>query len=295
VSPEGRISPDDLGIWNDEHIAKLSTINAFITEHGAVPGIQLAHAGRKASSRSPWKGGNQIPQKDGGWQTLAPSAIPFHAADEAPEALTKEGINKVIADFAAAARRAVQAGYKVLELHAAHGYLIHEFLSPLCNQRQDEYGGSFENRIRFLLQVLDAVQAVWPKDLPLLVRISATDWAEGGWNEEESVKLVAILKEKGVDLIDCSSGGMVGGVRIPLGPGYQVRFAEKIKKETGIPTGAVGLITTAQQAEAIVADGQADLILIARESLRDPYFPLHAAQQLGATITWPNQYLRAKL
>jgi 2,4-dienoyl-CoA reductase-like NADH-dependent reductase (Old Yellow Enzyme family) len=294
VSPEGRISPDDLGIWKDEHIEKLSAITAFISEHGAVPGIQLAHAGRKASTLSPWKGGRQIPQKEGGWQAFAPSAIPFRNAEEAPQELSKEGIEKVIDDFTAATHRAVQAGYKVLELHAAHGYLIHEFLSPLCNQRPDEYGGSFDNRIRFLLQVLEAVQTVWPAHLPLFVRISATDWAEGGWNEEESVKLAAILKEKGVDVIDCSSGGMVGGVTIPLGPGYQVQFAQKIKKETGIHTGAVGLIITAQQAEAIVAGGQADLVLMARQSLRDPYFPLHAAQELGAHIHWPNQYLRAK-
>lgn len=294
VSPEGRISADDLGIWKDEHLEKLTAINAFIRQQRAVPGIQLAHAGRKASTLSSWKGGKQIPQANGGWQTFAPSAIPFRDTDEAPLALDKTGIEKVIYDFAAAARRALQAGYQVLELHGAHGYLLHQFLSPLSNHRTDEYGGSFENRIRLLLQVLEAVQSVWPVNLPIFVRLSATDWAEGGWNEDDSVRLATILKTRGVDLIDCSTGGLVMGVKIPVGPGYQVRFAEKIRKEAGIPTGAVGMITTARQAEEIIAHGQADLILMARQSLRDPYFPLHAAQELGAEIHWPDQYLRAK-
>jgi 2,4-dienoyl-CoA reductase-like NADH-dependent reductase (Old Yellow Enzyme family) len=295
VSPEGRISPDDLGIWKPEHLEKLKAITAFLRGQGAVPGIQLAHAGRKASSQSPWKGGRHIPQKEGGWQTVAPSAIPFRNTDDAPIALDSAGIEKVIRDFTAAAFRAVQAGYQVLELHGAHGYLIHEFLSPLSNHRADEYGGSFENRIRFLLQIVEAVQTAWPANLPLLVRISATDWAEGGWNEVESVQLARILKNKGVDLIDCSSGGLIPGVTIPVGPGYQARFAEQIKKEAHILTGAVGMITTAQQAEEIMANGQADMIIMARQSLRDPYFPLHAARELGSPIDyWPSQYLRAK-
>jgi 2,4-dienoyl-CoA reductase-like NADH-dependent reductase (Old Yellow Enzyme family) len=294
VSPEGRISADDLGIWKDEHLEKLTTINVFIRQQGAVPGIQLAHAGRKASTLSSWKGGKQISQANGGWQTVAPSAIPFRDTDEAPLALDKTGIEKVIHDFTAATHRALQAGYQVLELHSAHGYLLHQFLSPLSNHRTDEYGGSFENRTRLLLQVLEGVQSVWPSNLPIFVRISATDWAEGGWNEDDSVKLATILKSKGADLIDCSTGGLVMGVKIPVGPGYQVHFAEKIRKEVGIPTSAVGLITTARQAEEIVAQGQADLILIARQSLRDPYFPMHAAQELGAEIHWPDQYLRAK-
>lgn len=295
VSPEGRISPDDLGIWKPEHLEKLKAITTFLREQGAVPGIQLAHAGRKASSQSPWKGGRHIRQKEGGWQTVAPSSIPFRDTDDAPVALDSAGIEKVIRDFTAATFRAVQAGYQVLELHAAHGYLIHQFLSPLSNHRTDEYGGSFENRIRLLLQVVEAVHTAWPAHLPLLVRISATDWAEGGWNEVESVQLTRILKNKGVDLIDCSSGGLIPGVTIPVGPGYQVRFAEQVKKEAHILTGAVGMITTAQQAEEILANGQADMIIMARQSLRDPYFPLHAARELGDTIDyWPSQYLRAK-
>jgi 2,4-dienoyl-CoA reductase-like NADH-dependent reductase (Old Yellow Enzyme family) len=295
VSPEGRISPDDMGIWKDEHIEKLAQIVHFIHSHGAVAGIQLAHAGRKASVASPWKGGKQIkPADDGGWKTVAPSAIPFFENDDAPLALNTEGIKKVIDDFKLAAQRALEVGYKVIEIHAAHGYLLHEFLSPLSNQRRDEYGGSFENRIRLILQIVDAVHDAWPKNLPLFMRISATDWVEGGWDIEQSVKLAAILKDKGVDLIDCSSAGNVPGAKIPVGPGYQVPFAERIKKETSILTGAVGLITTAVQAEEILTGNQADLIVIARQSLRDPYFPLHAAKELGDDIAWPNQYLRAK-
>lgn len=294
VSPEGRISPDDLGIWKQEHIAKLKSITAFIREQGAIPGIQLAHAGRKASCLSPWKGAKQIAKADGGWQTVAPSAIPFRESDEPPVALDAAGITKVINDFRDAAGRAMEAGYQVLELHAAHGYLINEFLSPLSNQRTDQYGGSFGNRIRFLLEVIAAVQTVWPPQLPLFVRISATDWAEGGWNDEDSVALSKILMAKGVDLIDCSTGGNVAGVKIPVASGYQVRFAEKIKKEAGIATGAVGMITTARQAEDILEKGQADLIIMARQSLRDPYFPLHAARELGVDVGWPSQYLRAK-
>jgi len=294
VSPEGRISPDDLGIWKNAHLDKLKSIVSFIHKHGSVAGMQLAHAGRKASAPAPWKGNRQLTSEEGGWQTVAPSAIPFKENERVPEALTASGIEKVVADFKAAAQRALSAGFKLIEIHAAHGYLIHEFLSPLSNQRTDEYGGSFENRIRLLLQITEAIQSVWPKDLPLFVRISATDWAPGGWNEDEAVQLAMVLKDKGVDLIDCSSGGLVATQQIPVGPGYQVPFAEKIKREAGISTGAVGMITTAQQAESILTKGEADLIIMARELLRDPYFPLHAARQLGADIAWPDQYLRAK-
>ena len=294
VSPEGRISPDDLGIWKNAHLDKLKNIVSFIHKHGSVAGIQLAHAGRKASSPSPWKGSSQLSEENGGWQPVAPSAIPFRDGDIIPEALNTEAIKKVVDDFKAAAQRALSAGFKLVEIHGAHGYLIHEFLSPLSNQRTDEYGGSFENRIRLLTEITEAIQSVWPKELPLFVRISATDWAPGGWNENEAVQLATVLKNKGIDLIDCSSGGLVPSVKIPVGPGYQVQFAEKIKKEAGILTGAVGMITTAEQAEAILTKGEADLIIIARELLRDPYFPLHAAHELGADTDWPVQYLRAK-
>jgi len=294
VSPEGRISPDDLGLWKNAHIEKLKNIVTFIHQHGAVAGVQLAHAGRKASHAAPWKGAHQLKKGDGGWQTVAPSAIPFNPEEEAPEALTTEGIQKVVADFKAAAERAQKIGFKVIEIHGAHGYLVHEFLSPLSNQRTDEYGGFFDNRTRLLLEIVAAIQTVWPANLPLLVRLSCTDWAEGGWNEHDTVKLAGILKDKGVDLIDCSTGGLTPGIKIPLVPGYQVPFAEIVKKEAGISTGAVGLITTARQAEEILAQGKADLVIMARELLRDPYFPLHAARELGADIAWPPQYERAK-
>ncbi|MCX6243940.1 MAG: NADH:flavin oxidoreductase/NADH oxidase [Bacteroidetes bacterium] len=301
VSPEGRISIDDLGIWKDEHIAGLQKVTRFIREHNSVPGIQLAHAGRKASRSAPWNGDKVLkiedaclPDRQGGWKMVAPGAIPFAETDPPPVALTMEGIEKVIHDFRDAAVRADKAGFLVAEIHAAHGYLIHEFLSPLCNQRTDDYGGSFENRIRLLIEVVENVRAVWPEKNPVIVRISCTDWAEGGWTLEESVALAGILKEKGVDLIDCSSGGAVPWQKIAIGPGYQVPFAEEVRKRAGILTGAVGLITTADQAESILANGQADLVSLAREFLRDPYFPLHAAVQLGADIDCPNQYLRAK-
>lgn len=295
VSPEGRISPDDLGIWKGEHIPKLKEIVSFIHEQKSVAGIQLAHAGRKASHASPWKGGEQIPPTRGGWKTVGPSGIPFkEGTEEAPEALDKEGIQKVINDFVAATERALEAGFKVIELHAAHGYLIHEFLSPLSNKRTDEYGGTFENRIRLVVEITEAVRKIWPEENPLFVRISSTDWTEGGWNIDESVKLAEVLKTKGVDLIDCSTGGNVPHAKIPVAPGYQVPFSERIKKETGILTAAVGLITDAQQAETILETEQADAIIIAREFLRNPYFPLHAAYQLSADIEWPVQYERAK-
>ncbi len=296
VSPEARISPDDLGIWKDEHIAKLKEINEFIVSQNSIPGIQLAHAGRKASVSSPWLGNKKLDFAQGGWQTVSASAIPYHDDEPfLPEALDKNGIQKVISDFKSATKRAVEAGYQVLEIHAAHGYLLHQFLSPLTNVRTDEYGGSFENRIRFTLEIVEAVQTEWPSDLPLIVRISATDWAESGWNPEESVQLAKIVKEKGVDLIDVSSGGLVSHQKIEIGPGYQVPFAEKVKKEATILTGAVGLITDAKQAEEILEKGQADLILFARESLRNPNLPLDFAKDLNDDIHWPKQYERAKL
>ncbi|MCC8408770.1 NADPH dehydrogenase NamA [Mucilaginibacter sp. UR6-1] len=295
VSPEGRISPSDLGIWKDEHIEKLKEITGFIHEQGAVAGIQLAHAGRKASHQRPWEGGKLIPSdQPNGWPTVAPSALPFAEGTEAPAELDKVGIEKIKADFKAATARALTAGFKVVEIHAAHGYLLHQFYSPLSNHRTDEYGGSFENRIRLLLEVVEAVQETWPANLPLIVRISATDWTEGGWTIEDSVELAKKLKEAGVDLIDTSTGGNVPRASIPVKPGYQVEFAEAIKKQTGILTGAVGMITEPEQANAIIESGQADIVLLARELLRDPHFPLRAAHQLGQEITWPLQYERAK-
>jgi 2,4-dienoyl-CoA reductase-like NADH-dependent reductase (Old Yellow Enzyme family) len=294
VSSEGRISLGDLGIWKDAHIEKMQTINRFILSQNSIPGIQLAHAGRKASAAIPWKGNTKLDETNGGWKTLAPSAISFHSNEKLPIALDKTGIQKVIYDFKSATQRSLKAGFQVIEIHAAHGYLLHQFMSPLSNFRKDEYGGSFENRIRLLLEVLEAVQSEWPADLPLFIRISATDWAEGGWNLEESVQLSKIVKEKGVDLIDVSSGGLVTHQQIPVGPNYQVPFAEKIKKETGILTGAVGLITEAIQAEEIIATGKADLVLFARESLRDPNLALNFAKELGVDVPWPIQYERAK-
>jgi len=294
VSPEGRISPQDLGIYQDEHIEKLKQITAFIESQGAVPGIQLAHAGRKASTYTSWIGKGQVPLEEGGWQTVAPSAIPFAENEMIPTELDTAGIQKVINDFAAAATRSLQAGFKVIEIHAAHGYLVHQFLSPLSNTRQDEYGGSFENRIRLLLQIIDEVKIVWPGNLPLFVRISATDWVENGWDKIQSIKLSAILLEKGVDLIDVSTGGLVPYAKISSGPSYQVPFSAAIKSKTRMLTGAVGMITDANQAEEILQNGEADLIIIAREFLRDPYFPLHAALELKDDVNWPVQYERAK-
>lgn len=295
VSPEGRITPDDLGIWKDEHIAGLQRITQFIRQNGSVAGIQLAHAGRKASHRRPWEGGTGIfPTEPRGWQTVAPSAIPFGPDSSEPLALTAEGIEKILTDFELATKRSLTAGFQVVEIHAAHGYLLHQFLSPLSNQRTDGYGGSFNNRIRLLLGVIERVQTVWPTELPLFVRISATDWTDGGWTIDDSVALSVILKDKGVDVIDCSTGGNVAHAKIPLKPGYQVAFADRIRQETGITTAAVGLITSAEQAEAILTNGQADLILMAREFLRDPYFPLRAAHDLGDDVNWPVQYERAK-
>jgi len=293
VSAEGRISAHDTGIWNDAQRDAWRSIAAFIAEHGAVPGMQLAHAGRKASAWRPWEGGGSLPAEQGAWQTVAPSAIPFDKDWHVPQALDGDGIRKVVADFRAAAVRAKEAGFKLIELHGAHGYLLHQFLSPLSNRRDDDYGGSFENRTRLLREVIVAVREVWPDELPLWLRISATDWADHGWSIDDSVRLASELPGLGVDLVDVSSGGLVPHVKIPLGPGYQVPFAARIRQETGIATGAVGLITEPAQADGIIAGGAADVVLIARASLRDPYFPRRAAQELGATLTPPVQYQRA--
>jgi len=294
VTPEGRISPEDLGIWDDAHVEGLGRCAGFIRDRGALAGMQLAHAGRKASTASPWQGGGRVLPSAGGWEPVAPSAVPFKPDDPPPLALDKAGIEAVVRAFADAARRALAAGFQVIELHAAHGYLLHEFLSPLSNRRGDEYGGSFENRIRLVQEVTRAVRAVWPADLPLWMRISATDWAAGGWDIEQSVELARRLAPLGVDLVDCSSGGLVPGVKVPTGPGYQVEFADRVRREAGVPTGAVGLITSPEQANEIVASGRADVVLMARQLLRDPYWPLRAAKALGASVSWPVQYLRAK-
>lgn len=295
VSAEGRISPHDLGIWKDDHIEKLQQIVAFVHTQKSRIGIQLAHAGRKASTLPPWEGNTQVALEDSGWETLAPSAIPYKTTERSPVALDEAGIKKVTSDFKAAAQRAVKAGFDIIELHAAHGYLLHQFLSPLSNHREDDYGGSFENRIRLLLEVIEAVQSEMTAGMPLFVRISATDWAEGGWDIEASVKLSAILKTKGVAVMDVSTGALVTCVRIPIAPGYQVPFAERIKKETGILTGAVGLITGAEQAEKLLTEGKADLIFMAREMLRNPYFALHAEKELNNKANFPVQYERAEV
>lgn len=294
VEPRGRISPDDLGIYDDRHIEKLSEITAFIKAHGAVPAIQLAHAGRKASTASPWKGGGYLTPAEGGWRPIvAPSPIPFREDDPVPAELSAEEIGGIVGAFRSAAQRALKAGFNIVEIHAAHGYLIHEFYSPLSNKRTDRYGGSFENRIRLLLEIADAVRSVWPETLPLFVRISASDWTPGGWSIDDSVLLARELRTRGVDLIDCSSGGNVVA-RIPLEPGYQVPFAAAVRERADIATAAVGLITQPRQAEAIIAGGEGDMVFLARELLRDPYWPLHAALELGDDIEWPKQYLRAK-
>ena len=294
VSPEGRISIADMGIWKNEHIEKLKEIANFIHDNGAIAGIQLAHAGRKASFDIPWKNAQQLDRENGGWETVSASAERFNATDKIPTALEISGIEKVKADFKSATVRALKAGFKVVEIHAAHGYLLHQFLSPISNRRTDAYGGNFENRIRLLIETVEEIKEVWPKENPLFVRISATDWAKGGWTAAEAVQLSVLLKAKGVDLIDTSSGGLTLAQEIPLSAGYQVQFASAIKKESKILTGAVGMITNAQQAEAILQNGEADLIFIAREFLRDPYFPLHAAFELDDDVKWPSQYERAK-
>ena len=293
VSPEGRISPADTGIWNDAQRDAWARITAFIDAQGAVPGMQRAHAGRKAGTAAPWHGGKPLPIGQGGWTPLAPSAIAFDDGYAMPLALDAAGIARVIADFRTAAERARDAGFRVIEIHAAHGYLLHEFLSPLCNRRDDAYGGSLENRARLLREIVAAVREAWPAPRPLFVRVSATDWADGGWDIDECVELARLLKRDGVDLVDCSSGGAVPHAQVPIAPGYQVPFAARIRREAGIATGAVGLITEARQAAGIVERGEADLVLFARELLRDPYFPRRAAAELGVAIDAPVQYGRA--
>ncbi len=296
VTPEGRISPQDLGIWNDAHIPALRRVTDFVRAQGAVAGIQLAHAGRKASTRRPWEGRNAVAPSDGGWSdVMAPSAVPYSMNYPLPRALDSEGIVRVIDAFVSGAQRALAAGFQVAEIHAAHGYLLHEFLSPLSNHRTDEYGGSFANRARLVLQVCNAVRGVWPDSLPVFVRISATDWADGGWDVNESVQLAQQLKAIGIDVIDCSSGGLAAHQHIVVSPGYQVPFAQRIKHDADIVTAAVGLITDAQQAEQIVAQNKADIVLLAREMLRNPHWALHAAHELGVDGPWPVQYERAKL
>ncbi len=294
VSAEGRISPGDTGIWSDEQAEAWARLARFVAEQGAVPGIQLAHAGRKASTDAPWRGGRPVAQDAGGWQTVAPSPLPFAEGYAAPRELTADGIEAVVGAFRDAARRAEQAGFQLVEIHMAHGYLLHQFLSPLTNRRSDAYGGSLENRMRLPLAVARAVRDAFPAERPVFARISATDWVEGGWDLEQSVALARALGANGVDLVDCSSGGTVPDAKVALGPGYQVPFAAAIRERAGIATGAVGLITEPAQAEAIVATGQADIVLFAREMLRDPYWPLHAARTLGVEVGWPVQYQRAR-
>ncbi|MGA2589879.1 MAG: NADH:flavin oxidoreductase/NADH oxidase [Bryobacteraceae bacterium] len=294
IEPRGRISPADLGLWKDEHVEMLARIAGFIREHGAVPGIQLAHAGRKASTRVPWEGGALIPaSEEGGWPPVAPSPVPFRMTEPAPAELSRPEIYSIIEAFAVATKRAAAAGFQVIEIHGAHGYLINEFLSPLANRRQDEYGGGFDGRVRFALEVAEAVRGAWPDTLPLFMRISAVDWVPEGWRVEDSTKLARRLKPLGVDLLDCSSGGMVPYAKVQPGPGYQVQFAEHIRRETDILTGAVGMITDPRQADGIIRKGQADMVLLARQFLRDAYWPLHAAKELGGQVEVPKQYRRA--
>jgi len=294
VEASGRISAADLGIWKDEHIDFLRRITAFIKSQGAVPGTQLAHAGRKASTKVPWEGGAVIPpDQPGGWLPVAPSPIPFREGDPIPHELSRAEIRGIVDAFVAAAKRALAAGFEVIEIHGAHGYLINEFLSPLSNHRTDEYGGSFENRVRFGSEIVTALRRELPESVPLFLRISATEWVDGGWTIDDSVELARRVGRLGVDLIDASSGGNAPNAKVPLGPGYQVPFADRIRKETGILTGAVGLITDPAQADSIIRAGQADLVLLAREFLRDSYFPMHAAQALGQVVLSPKQYLRA--
>lgn len=294
VVPEGRITPGCTGIWNDAQAEAWSRVTTFVAARGAVPGLQLGHAGRKASVDLPWRGGKPLAEANGAWRTVAPSALPFADGYPVPHALDATELETLVQAYAAAARRAAAAGFQVLEVHAAHGYLLHEFLSPLSNRREDAFGGALEARMRFPLQVVRAVREAFPAELPVFVRVSATDWVDGGWDLAQSIELARHLKAAAVDLVDCSSGGNVAHARIPVAPGYQVPFAAAIRREAGIATAAVGLITEPAQAEAIVAAGDADLVLLARELLRDPYWPLRAARALGADVPWPDQYLRAK-
>jgi 2,4-dienoyl-CoA reductase-like NADH-dependent reductase (Old Yellow Enzyme family) len=293
VTPEGRISPEDLGIWSDAHIEFLARIVRFLKSQGSVPGMQLAHAGRKGSTYRPWSGYGAVAPKDGGWVPAAPSAVAYSEEYAMPQALTKQGIRGVVEAFAQAARRALEAGFLVLEIHAAHGYLLHEFFSPLSNFRDDEYGGSFENRTRIAREIVSALRKLMPDRLPLFIRISARDWKQGGWDVEQSVELARQLAPLGVDLVDCSSAGLVHDQKIVAGPGFQVPFAERIRCDAGVMTSAVGLIETKEQVAEILARGQADLVFMAREFLRDPYWPLRAARELKQPVSWPVQYLRA--
>ncbi len=294
VTEHGRISPADLGIWKDEQVEGLARCVSFIASQRAVAGIQLAHAGRKASTQIPWRGEGVVPRSEGGWDTVAPSPLPFRQGEPRPHELSESQVGDVVDAFAQGARRAIEAGFKVIEIHAAHGYLLHQFVSPLSNQRTDRYGGSFENRTRIVREVVDAVRSAIPESVALFVRISATDWVQDGWDVDQSVELVRSIKPLGVDLIDVSSGGNVPHVRIPVGPGYQVDFASRIRRDCGIATGAVGMITNPDQANEIITKEQADLVFLARQLLRDPYWPLHAAKALGVGIEWPHQYSRAR-
>lgn len=293
VEARGRISPQDLGIWKDEHIEPLARIVRFLKQHGSAAGIQLAHAGRKASTEVPWRGRRAIDPQEGGWEPVAPSAVAFDSASLIPAELSIGEIQQITQAFVAATKRTLEAGFDVIELHGAHGYLMHEFLSPISNKRSDEYGGSFRNRIRFVLETIEAVRNAMPSGMPLFLRISATDWVDGGWNADESVELALTVRPLGVDLIDCSSGGSSPDAAIPLRPGYQVPFAERIRKEAGVLTGAVGLITDPQQADEILCGGSADLVFLAREFLREPYWPIKAAQALRTAVPLPVQYARA--
>jgi 2,4-dienoyl-CoA reductase-like NADH-dependent reductase (Old Yellow Enzyme family) len=294
VSPEGRISPWDSGIWSDGHAGGFKRITAFVKAQGSIPGIQLAHAGRKASIDVPWRGDEPLSPEKGGWQPMAPSPLPFRERSPLPAEMTLQDIDEVCFRFRAAAERSLQAGFEVLELHMAHGYLLHEFLSPLSNHRKDDFGGPLENREKFPLKVAEKVREVWPESLPLFVRISCTDWVEGGWDLDQSIDISRRLKNLGVDLIDCSSGGLVPHAVIPAGPGYHLPFSAAIRREVAIPTGVVGFITEPVQAEQIVATGRADVVIMAREMLRHPYWPLHAARALSVDVPWPDQYRRAK-
>lgn len=293
VTPEGRISPQDLGVWKEEHFEPLEKITRFIQTQGGTAGIQLAHAGRKGSTHRPWSGHGAVAPSDGGWQPVAPSLLPFSDTYPTPKELTRAEIQALQHNFAVAAERAVRAGFHVIEVHAAHGYLFHQFLSSLSNRRTDEYGGSLENRSRFLRDTVADIRKMVPERCPLFVRVSATDWVEGGWDIEQSIELARLLKDLGVDLIDCSSGGNTARAEIPVGPGYQTAFAERIRNAAQIATAAIGMITAATQADHVIRTGQADLVLLARELLREPYWPLHAAKELGVTMPWPAQYLRA--
>lgn len=293
VEPRGRISPEDMGIWGDKHVTALSPIAKFIAESGAVAGIQIAHAGRKASTARPWEGGGPLTDERA-WEVVGPSPIPFDETSAVPHELDNSEIKKITQMFVDATERSLKAGFQLIELHSAHGYLLHSFLSPLCNKRTDEYGGSFDNRIRFLLETTTAIRSAMPDDVPLFVRISCTDWVDGGWDIDQSVELAKRLLPLGVDLIDCSSGAAVPHVKIPVGPGYQVPFAERIRKEAGIATGAVGMITEPAQANEIITSGKADIVLLARQFLREPYWPQRAATELGGDVAWPSQYGRAR-